>query len=106
MQKDEIKIGDTVRIVKVGSNLPQNMLNKEYRVTYVFDGIVDFIDENDVEWCGYIDVKYFNIKHSFHVQKVESEKPFRMPTTAIRMYHKGQWKNCSSDDVELTWDHF
>ena len=46
------------------------------------------------------------VKETGEVQKVEVEKPFRMPTTAIRMYHKGQWKNCSSDDVELTWDHF
>lgn len=123
MQKDKIKVGDTVRIVKVGSTIPQGLIGVLCKVVKVYKAGYDILESlNNVEWYGVTSNPFYDDEFGILVEKVENkkerskkveqieevkeEKPFRMPTTSIRMFYRGQWKNCTSEDVELNWDMF
>lgn len=167
MQKDEIKVGDIVKVVKLGSSLNIPLIDTLLIITKKFNhGSFIATDSKDETWHVVIDINDFTdcgilvekvnltyeetkeyvlkliekvesktkrtrkkngkkigekVEHTYidetdeskkyvdkllssdEVEKVETEKPFRMKTTAHRLYFRGQWVNITSDD-EIQWE--
>lgn len=43
---------------------------------------------------------FINWEYLEQLEQLEEEKPIKIKTTSARIYYKGQWVNCETDNIE------